>query len=183
MDPARSVDIDRLRRDIDRTRADIAQTTGELRRKAGEAMQWQTYVERYPGPMLAAAAFVGVAVGRRIARGISRGADRGDGHRWTSVAAGMDSVTRIPARVETGADRFAAASASWQRLASRIEGLVNRVIDDVADAAERALVPALVGGVQAFLDGRAARPADRPGPAAGRHGRAPAATAATAEGG
>jgi hypothetical protein len=79
----------------------------------------------------------------------------------------MDTVTRIPTRVEPGVERFAAANASWQRLASRIEGLVNRVIDDVADAAERALVPALVGGVQAFLDGRAARPAHRPDPTAG----------------
>ena len=174
MDPSRSVDIDRLRRDIDRTRADIAQTTGELRRKAGEAMQWQTYVERYPGPVLAGAALLGVAVGRRIARGISRGADRGHGREWTSVAAGMDSVTRIPARVETGADRFRAASASWQRLASRVEGLVNRAIDEVAEAAERALVPALVGGVQAFLDGRAAKPAYGAGPAAGAAARAAA---------
>jgi hypothetical protein len=77
----------------------------------------------------------------------------------------MDTVTRIPARVEAGSDRFAAANASWQRLASRIEGLVNRVIDDVADAAERALVPALVGGVQAFLGAGVTRSAHRTGPA------------------
>jgi hypothetical protein len=176
MDSTRSVDIERLRQDIDRTRTDIAQTTGELRRKAGEAMQWQTYVERYPGPMLGAAALLGLAIGRRIARGISGGAarDRGHGYQWTSAAAGMDSVTRIPARAETGGDRFAAASASWQRLAARIEGLVNKVIDDVADAAERALVPALVGGVQAFLDGRGTRPASRPGSPAGTAARAAA---------
>jgi hypothetical protein len=84
-------------------------------------------------------------------------------------------VTRIPARVEPGADRFAAAaSASWQRLASRLEGLVNRVIDDVADAAERALVPALVGGVQAFLDARTTRSAYRSGPADSASARATA---------
>jgi hypothetical protein len=128
-------------------------------------MRLQTYVERYPAPVLAAAALIGVAVGRRIARAVNPSADRTQGWGWTSAAAGMDSVTRIPARVEPGADRFAAANASWQRLASRIEGLVNRVIDDVADAAERALVPALVGGVQAFLDGKVTRSAQRPGPA------------------
>jgi hypothetical protein len=165
MDPARSVDIDRLRRDIDQTRSDIARTTGELRRKAGEAMRWQTYVERHPAATLAAAALLGVALGRRIARGVNGSEDRSRGWGWTSAAAGMDTVTRIPARVEAGSDRFAAANASWQRLASRIEGLVNRVIDDVADAAERALVPALVGGVQAFLGAGVTRSAHRTGPA------------------
>jgi hypothetical protein len=128
-------------------------------------MRWQTYVERYPASMLAAAALLGVAVGRRIARGINASAERGSGWGWTSAAAGMDSVTRLPARVEPRGDRFAAASASWQRLASRVEGLVNRIIDDVTDAAERALVPALVGGVQAFLDRRVTRSVHRAGPA------------------
>jgi hypothetical protein len=155
--------MDRLRRDIEATRASISRTAGELRWKAGEAMQWRTYVERYPAPILAAVALLGVAVGRRIARGFHGNADRGSGRPWTSAAAGMDSVTRVPARLEPpGADRLAAVTASWQRLGSRVEGLVNRVIDDVADAAERALVPALVGGVHAFFEGRAAGPASRP---------------------
>jgi hypothetical protein len=135
-------------------------------------MRWETYVARYPVSMLAAAAFIGVAVGRRIARGIHAHPDRDTEWGWASAAAGMDAVTRIPARVEPGADRFAAASASWRRLASRVEGLVNRVIDDVADAAERALVPALVGGVQAFLDARTTRAAYRPGPADSASARA-----------
>ena len=39
---------------------------------------------------------------------------------------------------------------------------MNRIIDDAADAAERALLPALVGGVEAFLAGRVSRPAYRP---------------------
>ena len=69
MDSERSVDMDRLRRDIEATRASISRTTGELREKAGEAMQWQTYVERYPATILGFAALAGVALGRRIARG------------------------------------------------------------------------------------------------------------------
>jgi hypothetical protein len=174
MDPARGVDIDRLRRDIDKTRADIAETTGELRRKAGEAMRWQTYVERYPASTLAAAALLGVAVGRRVSRGIKAGANGGRGWGWTSAAAGMDTVTRIPARAEPVGERFAVANASWRRLAARIEGLVNRVIDDVADATERALVPAVVGGVQAFLERRTTRSAHRPGPADSASARATA---------
>ena len=70
MDSQRSVDMDRLRRDIEATRASISRTTGELREKAGEAMQWQTYFERYPATILGFAALAGVAVGRRIARGL-----------------------------------------------------------------------------------------------------------------
>jgi hypothetical protein len=163
MDSARSVDIDRLRRDIEATRASISRTAGVLRWKAGEAMQWQTYVERYPAPILAAVTLLGIAVGRRIARGFNTNGHQGHGRQWTSAAAGMDSVTRIPARLEPEADRLGAVAASWQRLGSRVEGLVNRVIDDAADAAERALVPALISGVQAFFEGGAARPASRPG--------------------
>jgi hypothetical protein len=119
-------------------------------------MQWQTYVERYPAPILAAVTLIGIAVGRRIARGFNRNGDHGHEGQWTSAAASMDSVTRNPAQPE--ADRLGAVTASRQRLGSRVEGLVNRVIDDVADAAERALVPALVSGVQTFLKGGAAQP-------------------------
>jgi Protein of unknown function (DUF3618) len=158
MDPeGRGVDTDRLRRDIEATRASLSGTVGELRRKASEAMQWQTYVERYPVPILAASALLGLAVGRRMA-GALNARHRGAGRQW---AAG-DAVTRIPARVDdVRAERFAAVNASWRRLGSRVEGLVNRVIDDVADATERALVPALVGGLQALFEGRA-RPGHRP---------------------
>ena len=165
MDSQRSVDIDRLRRDIEATRASISQTAGELRWKAGEAMQWQTYVGRYPATILGAAALLGVAVGRRIARGIhSNGRQHDDGRPWTSAAAGMDTVARIPARLEPQVDHLMAVTASWHKLGSRIEGLVNRMIDDIADAAERAIVPALVAGVEGFLHGRAARPVSRPAP-------------------
>ena len=164
MDSQRSVDIDRLRRDIEATRASISRTAGELRWKAGEAMQWQTYVERYPATILGVAALLGVAVGRRIARGIqSNGQQHGNGPQWTSAAAGMDTVARIPARLEPQAKHLVAVTASWQKLGSRIEGLVNRMIDDVADAAERVIVPALVAGVEDFL-GKAARPVSRPAP-------------------
>jgi hypothetical protein len=164
MDSARSVDIDHLRRDIEATRASISRTAGELRGKAGEAMQWQTYVERYPGTILAAAALLGVAVGRRLARGLA-----GNGHppaegEWTSGPSAAASMARVPARLEADAGGGAAVAASLQRLGSRVEGLVNRMIDDVADAVERAVVPALVSGVEALLEGRAARSSYRPAP-------------------
>ena len=106
MDSQRSVDIDRLRRDIEATRASISRTAGELRWKAGEAMQWQTYVERYPVPDPG-----GGRPGRgrprpSIARGLDRGpAEDGNGRPWTSAAAGMDSVSRLPARLEPHSDQ------------------------------------------------------------------------------
>jgi hypothetical protein len=137
MDTARGVEIDRLRHDIDTTRASIAETVGEVRQKVGEAMQWQTYVDRHPAPVLAA--FLGVVVGRRLARRLA---------------------TSGP-RLGPGQPFGPAATATWHRLGSRVEALVNRVIDEVADATERVLVPALVGGVQALLAGHPSQPVNR----------------------
>jgi hypothetical protein len=158
MDPARSVDPEHLRREIDATRASITRTVGELRRKVGETMQWQTYVERHPAPILVGAALVGALVGRRLARGIA-GNTAGNGHdAWTAGDAGTASPVLSSTRfVTVKADRLGAVSASWQRLGARVEALANRVIDEVADAAERAIVPALVGGVEVLLEGRGRR--------------------------
>lgn len=173
MDPKRSLEIDRLRSEMEATRASISRTASELRWKAGEAMQWQTYVRRHPVPILAAAALVGLAVGRRIARGLNATPQHGGGHVWTSAAAGMDTIARLPGRQEFGDPRHAAVTASWQRVGSRVEALVNRMIDDVADAAERVVVPALVGGVEALLTGRRIRHV--PGSESSYHSAGPSA--------
>jgi hypothetical protein len=139
MDPA-GVNTDRLRRDIDATRVSISETVSELRQKVGEALKWQTCLERHPTPILTGAVLVGLVVGRQIASGL-----------------------RVNGRPGPGPTRFMAVSAPWQKLGSRAEGLVNRVIDEVADAAERALVPALVGSVQTLLETRGASTTHRPG--------------------
>jgi hypothetical protein len=154
MDSRRRVDIDRLHEDIDMTRASISRTAGDLRRKAGEAMEWQTYLERYPASILAGAALVGAAVGRRIARGVNGRAHRDDRREWMPVAAELESVVRLPAQLSPAGEPLAAANASWQRLGLRVEGLVNRIIDGVVDATERVLVPSLVASVEAFLGAR-----------------------------
>jgi hypothetical protein len=151
MDSTRDVDTERLRRDIDATRASITGTVDELRQKVGESMQWQTYVERHPTPLLVGAAVVGLLVGRRLARRFT-----GDGQEWT---AGAESNPVAPALssarfVTVTPDRLGALTASWQRLGSRVETLANRVIDEVADAAERIVVPALVHSVEKLLEGR-----------------------------
>jgi hypothetical protein len=152
MDPARSVDTARLRRDIDATRASITGTVHELRRKVGETMQWETYVERHPGPVLVGAALVGLFVGRRIARGL-RGNDHPGNGPWTAGEASLAPALGS-GHGATGAARLTAAGASWQRLGSRVEALVNRLIDEVADASERVIVPGLVGAVETLLEGR-----------------------------
>jgi hypothetical protein len=90
-------------------------------------MDWRTYVERYPGAVIAGAALAGLVAG------------------WLTGRA--DAVDGSMAR------------ASWQRLGSRVETLMNRVIDEVADATERALIPALTGGVQTLFERRDARDA------------------------
>jgi hypothetical protein len=169
MDPTRSVDAERLRRDIEATRASITGTMGELRRKVGESMQWQTYVERHPAPVLVGAAVAGLVVGRRLAR--MRG---GNSHAaWTAPEIGPASPVLSSARfVTVKSDRLGAVTASWQRLGSRVEALANRVIDEVADAAERAIVPALVGGIEALLEG--GRRSRRGAPAGPRNGGDPA---------
>jgi hypothetical protein len=117
-------------------------------------MEWRAYLERYPASILAGAALLGAAVGRRIARGANGRAHRGDPREWTPVAAELESVVRLPAQLPPADEPLAAVTASWQRLGLRVEGLVNRIIDDVVDATERVLVPTLVASVEAFLGAR-----------------------------
>ena len=123
----------------------LSATAGELRQKVGTAMRWQTYVERHPAPILGTVVLLGFTVGRRLALSLL------GSRRATARPAGMD-------------DPFRGSSAPLEKLDSRVEALVNRVIDEVADAAERALVPALTLGLQALFEGRRAQDARRSPP-------------------
>jgi hypothetical protein len=156
MDPARHVDVVSLRRGIDETRVSISSTVGALRRRTDEAMQWQSYITGHPASALAGAALLGLMVGRRLAG--SRSAPRHpSGSDWETEA-GLSAPARL---APASAGSPSAAAASWQRLATRVEGLVNHVIDEVADAAEDAVVPAIAGRVRALLNGRSATWVDR----------------------
>ena len=123
----------------------LSATARELRHRVGKTMQWQTYVERHPAPVLGTVALLGFAVGRKLA---------------------LSLLGRFPAltRLQNASDPFRGSSAPLEKLDSRVEALVNRVIDEVADAAERALVPALVVGLQALFQGRRAPDARRSSP-------------------
>ena len=152
MDPERRLETAHLRDDIEATRASISTTASELRQKVGNAMHWQTYVERHPGVVFGGAAAVGVVIGRRLARRFSRDGSAGEEFGWSEGAGSVPTTaTAVPQRL------LEAGGSSAARLADRVEGLVNRIIDEVAEATERALVPAIVGGVQALLEGRRVR--------------------------
>jgi hypothetical protein len=134
----------------------LSETAGELRQTVGKAMRWRTYIERHPGPVLGTTALLGFAVGRRLAH---------------SLMGGPPLLTRLRSADEPSRE----SSRPLQKLDSRVEGLVNRVIDEVADAAERAVVPALVFGLQALFEGR--RRAQSPGRPPAAHNTAEVTTA------
>lgn len=143
------VDVEALRRNMDATRTRLARTAQELRMKAGEAMDWRTYVERFPWAILGTAVGLGLLAGRAV------------GHiRPASPHAVPDRPPQDPAG--NGAGRPGVTSVAWQRAAGHVETLANRVIDDVADAVQAAVVPAVVGGVRAFLAGTRPAPGRRP---------------------
>jgi hypothetical protein len=123
-------------------------------------MRWQTYLERFPISILAGTALVGLAVGRRIARGPVPGGVRPSA--WSPAATVVDAVVTIPAAIQARGDRFPHVTASWQRLGGRVERLVNRMIDDVANVVERAVVPVLVGAVQGLFEDAGIRATYRP---------------------
>jgi hypothetical protein len=76
-----------------------------------------------------------------------------------SVTGGRPKGGRVElsTRVERGGDKFTAPGRIWQQVDSRIGALANKVIDEVADATERALVPGLVAGLQRLFEGRTGR--------------------------
>jgi hypothetical protein len=110
MDPAHDVDIDGLHREMDASRGDIAETVQALRRKGREAMRWQGYVERHPGPILASAALFGIVAGRRIARAVSGNGTQGPGDR---DAAPFSPRTRTPGPGVPHGTGSALASRAW----------------------------------------------------------------------
>jgi len=123
-------------------------------------MQWQTYIKGSASALITAA-LVGAIVGRRLASHMRLG-KRPSASDWETEA-GLAVAARVaPVAVQP----VSAATASWERLAARVEILVNRVIDEAADATEAALVPALVAGIRALLDGRSARSLNSPLPTA-----------------
>lgn len=157
MDQGRDVETRRLREAMDTTRASIRDTVGQLREKVSEAVDWRHYVTRYPGASLTAAAMLGVLVGHQIGSmmlGNGRSAVRTDDHGFAVPAthapagyAGEESRVDRTGRTESS-DPFRPLSASWSRAGSRLERILNRLIDEAGETLENAVVPLLIRRVE-----------------------------------
>src|SRR5262245_37201564 len=55
-----------LRRRMDDTRHSMADTMGEIKQELSAAVDWETYVQRYPGTCLLAGGALGWAIGRKL---------------------------------------------------------------------------------------------------------------------
>jgi len=55
-----------LQRRMDDTRHSMADTLGEIKNELSAAVDWETYVQRYPGTCLLAGGAIGWAIGRRL---------------------------------------------------------------------------------------------------------------------
>jgi hypothetical protein len=56
-----------LQKRMDETRHSMADTVGEIRQELSAAVEWETYVQRYPGTCLLAGGALGWAIGRKLA--------------------------------------------------------------------------------------------------------------------
>jgi hypothetical protein len=55
-----------LQRRMDDTRHSMADTMGEIKHELSAAVDWETYVQRYPGTCLLAGGALGWAIGRKL---------------------------------------------------------------------------------------------------------------------
>ena len=55
-----------LQRRMDDTRHSMVDTIGEIKNELSAAVDWETYVQRYPGTCLLAGGAIGWAIGRRL---------------------------------------------------------------------------------------------------------------------
>lgn len=156
---------------MEETRASIRSTVEELRGKVSDTLDWRQYVNRYPGTSLSVAVGIGMLLGRGMAvlilrngRGDEaeygyRGAETyGEGGFTASTTRVAQSTYEAGGSTVSGARRAVGQSVS--RLGSRAEGILNRLIDELTDAVETTLVPALTGRFRALIDvdRRSARP-------------------------
>jgi hypothetical protein len=143
---------------MEETRGQIRGTVEELRDRVNERLDWRHYVDRYPGSSLTAAVALGVLLGRFVgsfgrrngraedeapAYGGYRTAERYGDSGFTATAAGEEPSYSSTRR---------ALGQSASRLGSRAEGIINRLIDELTDAVETTLVPALTTRFRSLID-------------------------------
>jgi hypothetical protein len=143
-----NVSTTELRAAMEATRRSIHDTVEQLRDRMGEAMDWRSYIERYPMASLTMAAGTGIFLGRRLGALTETPSDGGILHRSLSQVSHVSQI--VPASGHT-------FSEPWARAGSRLESIVNRTIDEAGDTIERVLVPTLISGLARLLGGE--RPA------------------------
>jgi hypothetical protein len=168
MDQARAVDKERLRENMEQTRASIRDTVVELRGRVSDAVDWRQHVGRHPAAGLAIAAAAGLLLGRGLAALTMRDGEEGEygqpyemaGYRGAEVYQGESTFAAAP-RAARSAFKMAepalagarrAVGHSVARLGSRAEGILDRLIDEMTDAVESTLVPALIDRFRRLID-------------------------------
>jgi hypothetical protein len=145
---------------MEETRASIRNTVEELRGRVSDTFDWRQYVNRYPGASLTLAVGVGMVLGRGVAALVvrrDRGAEAEYAYR-TAETYGESGFTTTRGRSEYGSEEPTLSGArramgqSVSRLGSRAEGVLNRLIDELTDAVETTLVPALTGRFRSLID-------------------------------
>lgn len=139
--------VERLTQAMDATRASIGGTLEKIRGRVQEAADWRHYVDQYPGASLSLALSGGVLGGRWLG-GVLGPAILGSSPRPSPGAHVAASAVAGAARESTPAEAAFRASRPWSgvpaRAGSRLEAIANRVMDEMADAVELVVVPALL---------------------------------------
>lgn len=162
---------------MEHTRASIRDTVDELRERAGEATDWRHYVNRYPGTSLSVAVAFGMLVGRGLAGLIWKSNGEGFVERYGSraynprVHESHGESALLPSAAPVAASEGRSQAADWlagprrvmgqsaARLGTRAEAILNRIIDDLADAVEQA-VPAYTRRLTGIFDAGPGRERD-----------------------
>lgn len=156
MDQGRVLEAERLSHAMKTTRAAITNTVGELRENVNRAVDWREQVKTHPRAVLGAAAAGGMLLGHWLGGRIAARAPR----------AGVPPTAGVAEHAARGGMLM---NGSWTRAGSRFSGLVNRIIDELGDTVERAVIPPLIASVRGFLQpgpratDAAPMPSEKPG--------------------
>jgi hypothetical protein len=137
MDHGRTVEAARLREEMEYSRASIAETVEEIKGAVSQAIDWREQVKAHPGASLGVVAGAGLVFGHWLGGKIVGGGDR----------------PRAPAAAAPPADPSGPGllDGSLNRASTRVESLVNLVIDEVADAVETAAIAPLFARLRGYL--------------------------------
>ncbi len=151
MDHGRTVEAERLKEEMEYSRASIAETVEEIKGAVTQAIDWREQVKAHPGASLGIVAGAGLVLGHWLGGKIVGGPE----HARATTAA-PPAGTAAPGLLD----------GTLNRAGTRVENLVNLVIDEVADAVETAAIVPLFARLRGFLRTTTTSVAGEPGPAA-----------------